>query len=160
MHTASTLPGKLVVFEGPDGSGKSTQAAKIHEFCQKNGIDSILTMEPGGTRLGKIVKDLLHSDMDLDPYASLGLLLAARAQHVKEVVRPAIEKRVFGHIRSWSIVDGTVSGDRKRNPLPHTDGPERGVHGRHCSFSNDYLYGFQTGSTEKNNGQGRSPFAV
>lgn len=92
MHTVSTLPGKLVVFEGPDGSGKSTQASKIHEFCQKNGIDSILTMEPGGTKLGKIVKDLLHSDMDLDPYASLGLLLAARAQHVKEVVRPAIEK--------------------------------------------------------------------
>lgn len=87
--------GKLIVFEGADGSGKSTQAQKVHEYCQKNGIPAIMTMEPGGTKLGHMIKEILHGDMDIDPYANLGLILAARAQHIKEVVRPALEKGIL-----------------------------------------------------------------
>jgi dTMP kinase len=79
--------GTLIAFEGGEGSGKSTQAERL--ACA---LDAVLTREPGGTTVGEGVRQLL-----LDPSLAIGaraealLMAAARAQHVDEVIRPALD---------------------------------------------------------------------
>lgn len=81
----------FVVFEGGDSAGKSTQAALLAETLRKAGVEHIVTRQPGGTASGERIRDLL-----LDPKAVLddrceALLYAAdKAQHVSEVIRPAL----------------------------------------------------------------------
>jgi dTMP kinase len=79
---------RLIAFEGGDASGKSTQAALL-----ANRLDAVLTREPGGTAVGERVRDLLLDPalLDLDPRAEALFMAAARAQHVAEVIRPALD---------------------------------------------------------------------
>jgi dTMP kinase len=79
--------GRLVAFEGGEGCGKSTQAARL-----ATKLGAVLTREPGGTAVGERVRDLLldASLVGLDDRAEALLMAAARAQHVAEVVRPAL----------------------------------------------------------------------
>jgi len=88
------MKGIFVSFEGIEGTGKSTQAKLIYEWLRDKGLDAILTEEPGGTHIGLKIRELLlaveHKDMT--PITELLLYNASRAQHVKEVIRPAIEK--------------------------------------------------------------------
>jgi dTMP kinase len=80
----------FVTFEGIDGSGKTTQAALLADELRARGADVVVTREPGGTPLGEAVRDLvLHGD-HVAPWAEAALYTAARAQHVEEVIRPAI----------------------------------------------------------------------
>ena len=82
----------FVTFEGLDGSGKTTQAARLAESLTREGIDVVLTREPGGTPLGEAIRDLvLHGD-HVAPWAEALLYAAARAQHVEHVIRPALER--------------------------------------------------------------------
>ncbi|MDQ1402271.1 MAG: dTMP kinase [Actinomycetota bacterium] len=80
-------PGRFIAFEGGDGSGKSTQAGLLAAR-----LGALLTREPGGTAVGERVRAvLLDPDVaHLDPRAEALLMAAARAQHVAEVVRPAL----------------------------------------------------------------------
>lgn len=84
----------FVTFEGPEGSGKSTQARLLDEFLRDRGYTVTLTREPGGTPLGEQIRELLldpaHGEMD--PRAELFLYLASRAQHVQQHIRPALER--------------------------------------------------------------------
>lgn len=81
----------FVTFEGIDGSGKSTQARFLAERLRADGLDVVLTREPGGTALGEAIRDLvLHGD-HVAPWAEAALYAAARAQHVEEVIRPALD---------------------------------------------------------------------
>ncbi len=85
-----TRRGKFIAFEGGDAAGKSTQA-KL--FTDK--IGGLFTREPGGTKLGEMIRELLLSlddDIPLVPRAELLLFAAARAQHVQEVIEPALEQ--------------------------------------------------------------------
>lgn len=78
--------GLLVAFEGGEGSGKSTQAARF-----AGEIGAVLTREPGGTPLGERIRELLlDPDAEVDPRAEALLMAAARAQHVAEVIAPAL----------------------------------------------------------------------
>ncbi|MGQ0520680.1 MAG: dTMP kinase [Actinomycetota bacterium] len=79
--------GRLVAFEGGEACGKSTQAALLAAR-----LDAVLTREPGGTRVGEQVRAILldRSVRGLDPRAEALLMAAARAQHVAEVVAPAL----------------------------------------------------------------------
>jgi dTMP kinase len=78
----------LIAFEGGEGSGKSTQAAILAER-----LDAILTHEPGATRLGARLRELLlDPNANIDPRAEALLLAADRAQHVAEVIGPALAK--------------------------------------------------------------------
>lgn len=79
--------GRLIALEGGEGCGKSTQAALLAER-----LGAVLTREPGGTAVGERVRDILLdvSVVDLDPRAEALLMAAARAQHVAEVVEPAL----------------------------------------------------------------------
>ena len=85
--------GRFISFEGGEGCGKSTQARRLAAALEEKGFDVILTREPGGTPLAEQVRRLLK-DEEGDPpcdRAELLLFLAARAQLVKNVIRPAIE---------------------------------------------------------------------
>lgn len=83
------MSGRFVVFEGGEGSGKSTAAATIAKRLDAAGVDVVLTREPGGTVAGDRVRELLHER--LAPWAEAFAFLVARAQLVDEVIRPALE---------------------------------------------------------------------
>ena len=83
--------GVFITFEGVDGSGKSTQINLLTEYLKEKNIDFILTRDPGGTKLGAKLRDiLLHYDGKIAPFCELFLYLADRAQHVEEVIIPAL----------------------------------------------------------------------
>jgi dTMP kinase len=89
--TDAAHPVRFVTLEGPDGSGKSTQARLLGERLAAAGLDVVVTREPGGTRLGEQVRDIvLGAGRDLDPRADAMLFSAQRAQHVAEVIGPAL----------------------------------------------------------------------
>jgi len=82
----------FVTFEGLDGSGKSTQAELLRARLESDGIDVVSTREPGGTELGEGVRDLVLHGGHVGPWAEALLYVAARAQLVDEVIRPALER--------------------------------------------------------------------
>ncbi len=82
----------FVTFEGLDGSGKSTQATLLVERLRADGEDVVATREPGGTELGERIRDLVLHGGHVAPWAEALLYAAARAQHVDEVIRPALER--------------------------------------------------------------------
>lgn len=82
----------FVTFEGLDGSGKSTQAMLLRGRLEADGLDVVSTREPGGTELGEKVRDLVLHGGHVAPWAEALLYAAARAQHVEEVIRPALER--------------------------------------------------------------------
>jgi dTMP kinase len=85
--------GLLIVFEGIDGSGKSTQVRRLAQTLDRRGVPSCVTKEPGGTSLGVELRSLLlNPEIDLARGAELFLFLADRAQHVKEILKPALSE--------------------------------------------------------------------
>ena len=86
--------GKLISFEGPDGSGKSTQLKLLAKFLRARGHSPLVTRQPGGTPLGIALRALLLNpkNKSLSERAELFLYLADRAQHVQEVVEPALRR--------------------------------------------------------------------
>src|SRR6185436_20557743 len=87
------LPGTFITFEGIDGSGKSTQLRLLSNFLKERGCDPLLTREPGGTTIGlKLRAALLDAQEEVDPLTELLVFAADRAQHVRRVLRPALEK--------------------------------------------------------------------
>ncbi len=82
--------GRFIVFEGGEGSGKSTAAAAVARRLEDGGHRVLLTREPGGTPAGEVIRGLLHER--LTPWAELFAFLAARAELVVTVIRPALER--------------------------------------------------------------------
>jgi dTMP kinase len=82
----------FVTFEGLDGSGKSTQAALLRARLEADGDEVVGTREPGGTALGEQLRDLVLHGEHMSAWAEALIYAAARAQHVEEVIRPALER--------------------------------------------------------------------
>jgi dTMP kinase len=87
------MPGTFITFEGIEGSGKSTQISLLYDHLAKSGRAVTLTREPGGTPIGDQVRRILldPTHHGLDPTAELLLYAASRAQHLREVIRPALD---------------------------------------------------------------------
>ncbi|EKD26093.1 MAG: hypothetical protein ACD_79C01375G0008 [uncultured bacterium] len=91
------MKGIFITFEGCEGSGKSTHSEKIYQALIKHGIPVLLTHEPGGTKISDKIRELLLTKdevvgMDnIVPNAELMLYLASRAQHVEELILPALK---------------------------------------------------------------------
>ena len=95
--------GLFITFEGPEGSGKTTQAQALADRLATQGFDVTLTREPGGTPLGEEIRSLLLNRRDMrevEPRVQALMLSAARAEHVAKVIRPCLES------------DGIVVSDR------------------------------------------------
>ena len=82
----------FITFEGADGSGKSTQAELLREALVAEGHEVVLTREPGGTEVGERIRELVLNGPDMSAWAEATLFAAARAQHVDEVIRPALAR--------------------------------------------------------------------
>lgn len=84
--------GLFISVEGPDGSGKSTQIKNIRQFFEDKKIDIIFTREPGGTAVGERIRDVIldRKYKEMCPMTEAMLYAAARAQHVHQVIKPAL----------------------------------------------------------------------
>ena len=88
---ASNNKGHFITLEGGDGSGKTTQIELLSDYLRGRGIDAYMTREPGGTRLGEALRDIiLHSSDPIDDKVELLLMFAARSQHITEVIKPRL----------------------------------------------------------------------
>lgn len=91
------MSGIFITFEGGDGAGKSTQADLLSSWIEDRGEEVVRTREPGGTRLGRGLRELLLHGGDeigeVDPRAEALLYAADRAQHIAKVVEPALARR-------------------------------------------------------------------
>ena len=88
------MKGRFITFEGGEGCGKSTQLVLLKTALEKDGVDVVVTREPGGTPLSEKIRSLLKNEFDDPPCdrAELLLFLAARAQLARNVIRPALER--------------------------------------------------------------------
>ncbi|MBK6588871.1 MAG: dTMP kinase [Acidobacteria bacterium] len=85
------MNGKFITFEGIDGSGKSTQLKMLEAVLRNNGVDLVITREPGGTALGRALREaFLETTEQVAPMAELLSFAADRAQHVEFLIKPAI----------------------------------------------------------------------
>jgi len=87
------MPG-FITIEGIEGSGKSTLVSKLSQLFSRTENEIVVTFEPGATALGKNIREMLlsHSDSPPDPISELLLFLSDRAQHVSEIIRPALDR--------------------------------------------------------------------
>jgi dTMP kinase len=87
------LRGKFIVFDGPEGCGKSTQTRLLHQSLQAQGLEVLSVRDPGTTRIGEQVRSILldpaHQEMGMR--CEMLLYMAARAQMMAEVIRPALD---------------------------------------------------------------------
>lgn len=88
------MTGLFITLEGPEGAGKSTNREYLAEHLREQGVDVLLTREPGGTPLAERIRELLLAPSDEPMAADTELLLvfAARAQHLQQVIRPALAR--------------------------------------------------------------------
>jgi dTMP kinase len=84
----------FITFEGPDGSGKTTQAQLLYEYLQERGYLIFLTREPGGTGIGDQIREVLHSleNVEMLPRTEILLYSASRAQLVGQIIRPHLAR--------------------------------------------------------------------
>lgn len=85
--------GLFITFEGPDGSGKSTQIQRLYSYFKDQGKDVILSREPGGTPIGEKIRKIIldKENHEMDSMTEMLLYAASRAQHVAQVIKPALE---------------------------------------------------------------------
>lgn len=104
------MGGKFITFEGPEGSGKSTQIRLLTERLEHEGIRVVCTREPGGTATGESIRDILQHDAagePLSPRAELLLFTASRAQLMDRVILPALEESHW--VLCDRFIDSTVA---------------------------------------------------
>jgi dTMP kinase len=113
--------GKFITFEGLDGSGKSTQLEKLARALRAHGLSVTITREPGGTATGEKIREvILHSGTaGLFPQTEMALMFASRAQHIQEIILPALaEGRIVLCDRFTDSTEAYQGGGRKLGTKP------------------------------------------
>jgi dTMP kinase len=113
--------GRFITFEGLDGCGKSTQLEKLARVFRAQGLSVVVTREPGGTATGEKIRRLLldTATAGLSPQAELALMFASRAQHIKEVIQPAlVEGSIVLCDRFTDSTEAYQGGGRKLGSQP------------------------------------------
>lgn len=132
------MTGKFISIEGIEGAGKSTQLAFIQRYLSEQGKQIVVTREPGGTELGEQIRTLLLTPTTTGMASDTELLLmfAARAEHVEQVIKPALES------------DDWVLSDRFVDATFAYQGGGRGIDLQRISTLSDWtLKGLQTDVT-------------
>lgn len=103
------MSGKFISIEGIEGAGKSTQLQFIAEYLRSRGKQVVVTREPGGTPLGEEIREVLlkPTDRSMAEETELLLMFAARAEHIKQVIQPALERGDW--VLSDRFVDATFA---------------------------------------------------
>jgi len=88
----NSLKGKFIVFDGNEGCGKSTQAKMLQSALEKAGVDVLLVRDPGTTRIGEMIRQILldPTNTEISMRCEMLLYMAARAQMMKEIILPAL----------------------------------------------------------------------
>ncbi len=89
----------FIALEGIEGTGKTTQLPRLGEFLKSRGAPALTTREPGGTPLGERIRDILLHGPEMGPDSELLLMFAARAEHLRQVILPALTRG------EWVICD-------------------------------------------------------
>ena len=104
------MPGLFITLEGPEGGGKTTQARRLISRLQREGRQVLYTREPGGTKTGEIIRDVLQHEKAGEPLtgeAEVFLFAASRAQLVRQVILPALDRGDI--VVSDRFVDSTTA---------------------------------------------------
>jgi dTMP kinase len=110
------LRGQFIAFEGPDGSGKSTQMARLAGYAREGGLDVVEVREPGGTSVGEQIRGVLldPANTDMTVLCEMMLYMASRAQLVKQTVAPALDRGALvladRFVASTCAYQGTAGG--------------------------------------------------
>jgi dTMP kinase len=121
IFCVSSHRGKFITFEGLDGCGKSTQLEKLATALRAEKLTVVVTREPGGTPSGEKIRQLLldSSTSGLATHAELALMFAARAQHIKEIIQPAVnDGRIVLCDRFTDSTEAYQGGGRKLGSEP------------------------------------------
>lgn len=86
------MNGIFITFEGIEGCGKSSQATRLKSNLEAMGLKCLLTREPGGTRIGKDIRQIILHSEDITPMSELLLFLADRNLHINQLIRPALKQ--------------------------------------------------------------------
>jgi len=115
--------GRFITFEGPEGSGKTTQAARLVSVLRERGLPVVSTREPGGTVLGERIREILlaPSDQAVDPLADALLFNASRRQLVSEVIEPALAAGTTVICARFADSTRAYQGHGARLPLAELD---------------------------------------
>lgn len=127
------MGGLFITFEGVEGSGKTTQHRLLAEALKRAGCPVVLTREPGGSEAGEAIRKILLTphDPDLSPRSELLLYLAARAQHVTEILRPALARGEIVLCDRFTDATLAYQGSGRGLPLPELE--------RLCAWAADGL---------------------
>src|SRR4051794_20757891 len=116
MDWTRNLAGRFIVFDGPDGSGKSTQFKRFAAQCRQQGVSVCEVREPGGTSIGEQIRTVLldPANTDMSLRCEMLLYMASRAQLIEQIIRPALRERQLiladRFISSTLAYQGTASG--------------------------------------------------
>ncbi|MHB0816905.1 dTMP kinase [Stutzerimonas stutzeri] len=125
------MTGCFITLEGPEGAGKSTNREFIAEYLRERGIDVVLTREPGGTPLAERIREILLVPAD-EPMASdteLLLVFAARAQHIQQIIRPALARGAVVLCDRFTDATYAYQGGGRGLPLQRIEQLENFVQG-------------------------------
>lgn len=125
------MSGLFVTFEGGEGAGKSTMIARAEQYFRSQGRQVIMTREPGGTRLAERIRELVlgpeHSELSAP--SELLLVFAARAQHLSELIRPALQQGKVVLCDRFTDASWAYQGGGRGQPAEFIAALEQGVHG-------------------------------
>lgn len=120
---------KFITFEGVDGAGKSTHLAWFAETLRKQGIDVLLTREPGGTPLGERLREILLNH-PMHPETEALLMFAARREHLEQVIQPALARGTWVISDRFSDASFAYQGGGRGVEIAKLDRLEQWTHGK------------------------------